>query len=489
MFYLILSLVMVAVIATYLILRTKFKESEKFNLVMNKILKISIIVYASLMLLSILLPDAFCLCFSEEELASKSINYGYVIIRWFSFVNFITLPIAVFYKNRTIRNIAIYFGLVITICSCFFYPQYLADFTSTAGKGLNSVPVFSQGVKDFLINPIFRSIWFGLILVLQGAIPVLLAVQEKHVFDYKNKKEWLYFAIVLPFVILSCVPIYVPQFLFGYSNLIFKPYSLVHILWIISIIAEITVLYFVFRKKDQDTKMILLFVLALSLIMQYNQMFSAISINVKRLPFQLCNIGAYFILISLITKNKRIFNFTVIINVVGVIFALASPDLDGKGLFYLYNMHFMLEHGNVLIVPLLALMFNIFPRLDIKALKDCLIGFAIYFVAVWVLGTTFNAIATATGNGFYEANYLFMFLPDVAIRMLPFTEALFNINFKIGYATFYPVLQLLIFVVFALVCVGLYFAIRLIYKIKDKINAKKQPMLIDEQNQQNQQNN
>lgn len=115
--------------------------------------------------------------------------------------------------------------------------------------------------------------------------------------------------------------------------------------------------------------MLVLYILALSLLMQYNQMFGAISINIERLPFQLCNIGSYLILVALITKSKKIFNFTVIVNVVGVRFALAVPDLDGEGLFYLYNMHFILEHTNVLVVPILALLLNIFPRLDKKSFK------------------------------------------------------------------------------------------------------------------------
>lgn len=479
MFYIIFSVLFAIFVATFCVLKfVVFKNSEKFEQTSQKVLKIASIVYCSLMLVSILLPDRFALCFSSEELATSDINKGYAVVRWFSLVNFVILPLAVFFKNRTIKNIAIYFCVPVSIASIFFYANFMADFTSTFGRGLNSISVLSQGFKNFLINPIFRSIWFGLILMLQLLIPIVLAIKEKHIFDYKNAKEYGYFFLVLPFVILSIIPIYVPQHLFGYTNMIFEAYSIVHILWFLSIIAEITILYFLFRRKDTDTKMILLFVLALSLVMQYNQMFSAISINAKRFPFQLCNIGSYLVLISLLTKNKKLFNFTVIINVVGVIFALAMPDLDGKGLFYLYNMHFIFEHGNVLIVPVLALMFGIFPRLDKSALVDCLIGFTFYFVCVWVLGTSFNAIAKATGNNFYEANYLFMFLPDVAIDLLPFTKALFDINFSIGYATFYPVLQLLIYIVFVAVCTLLFFAIILVYKTKDAIAQNAQNKVV-----------
>lgn len=475
MFYLILSIISLILIGTFCVLKYAiFKNSEKFNIITNKVLKILAIVYASIMLISILLPDAFCLCFSQEELASSSRSVSYILVRWFSMVSFVVLPLSIFFKNRTIKNIAIYFSTIITIISVFFYPQYLSDFTSTMGRGLNSIPVISAGFKNFLINPTFRSIWFGIILFLQFSIPVVLALQEKHIFNFKNKNEYINFFIILPLVILSIIPIYVPQHLFGYTNLILEAYGVAHICWLLLIIIEIVAMFFIFRKKDMETKNVLLFVLSLSLIMQYLQMFSAISINIERLPLQLCNIGSFFILISLITKNKKIFNFTVIINVVGVLFALAMPDLDGKGLFYLYNMHFMLEHGNVLIIPILALMLNVFPRLDKKALRDCLVGFGIYFVAVWSLGTMFNAISSATGNGFYTANYLFMFLPEKAAKLLPFTKALFDINFKIGYATFYPVIQLIIFVVFCAVCVLLFFAIQLIYYIIDKVKKPKQ---------------
>lgn len=483
MFYIILLSIAIVLIATYCILKyCVFKENEKFKKIIDKILKVSVVVYACLMLASVLLPDAFALCYSAEELSTMPARYGYAIVRWFSMVSFVCLPIAVFYKNRTIRNIAIYFGLAVSIAQICFYPQYLADFTSTAGRGLNSIPVISEGFKQFLINPTFRSLWFGLILCLQIVVPVVLAIQEKHVFNFKDKKEYLYFLICLPLVILSATPIYVMQHLFGYSNIIFTAYSLIHICWFLFLIVEIVALYFIFRKQSTETKMVLLFVLSLSLIMQYLQMFSAISINIERLPFQLCNLGSFFILFSLITKNKKLFNFTVIINVIGVLFALVSPDLDGKGLFYLYNMHFILEHSNVLVVPMLALLLNVFPRLDKKALCDCLLGFTIYFICAWAVGTMFNAIALKTGNDFYAANYLFMFDSAKASKLLGDGITKLFTSFKIGYARFYPIIQLLIYIIFMSICVLLWLAIQLIYKIKDKINKKKQPPINESTN-------
>lgn len=472
LFYILVPVIFAIIVGTFCLVKyLAFKNNEKFDKVMNVVLKVLVCIYCSLQLLSILLPDSFAISLSKET-AGTGLMQGMAVLRWFASVAFVALPIAVFYKNRTIRNIAIYFCMAVSIAQIACYGDYIAEFTGAAGRGLNSLPVSSE-FKQFMLNPTFRGIWFGIIMVLQMAIPTILAIQEKHVFNVKDGKEWGYFFLCLPLVIISVIPTYVPQYLFGYTDIPFDRYSWLHFAWIFLIIIEIVALYFVFRKQSKENKMVLLYVLALSLVMQYSSLFGIISLNIKRLPLQLCNIGAYLVLISLMTKNKKIFNFTMIINVVGVILAVVMPDLEGKGLFYLYNMHFVFEHTNVLIVPVLALLLNIFPRLDKYALRDCIVGFTIYFVAVWALGTTFNAIALKTGNGFWSANYMFMFDAKVAKGMLPFTEALFNINFTIGYGTFYPVLQLIVYVVFALVCVGLYFAIRLIYLINDKIKAKR----------------
>ena len=476
MFYLFFILSLSMILGAYFICKYCCKfDNQKFNNVINKILKITVITYCTISILTILLPDSLLLSYDNDVL--KVLNgemRGVAILRWFGSLAFVMLPLAIFFKNITIRNISIYFCTIITLLNIIFYPTLIDYLTSTAGRGLNSISVIGQGFKDFLLNPIFRSIILGLLWIIELAIPIVLAVQEKHIFNVKNLKEYGYFFLILTLTLIACVPIYVPQHLFGYTDVIFEAWSIPHILWIISVIAEIIVLYFIFRNKNDENKRIMLFILSLNLLMQYNQMFGAISLNIERLPLQLCNIGSFLILFTLIFKSKKLFDFTIIVNVVGVLIALAIPDLDNEGLFYLYNMHFILEHTNVIIIPILALALGVFPRLDNKSLKHFLIGFACYFVTVLLLGTIFNGIASSTGNNFYSANYLFMFDKKTAAELLPFTESLFNIKFSIGTLTLYPVIQPLIGIVFTLICLAVYGTIRLIYFIKDKI--KNQPI-------------
>lgn len=474
MFYLYFFISLSVILTSYFLCKYIFyKNNENFNKIISKTLKVLVIVYCSLCFLTIFLPDAFTICYSANEVALTSKEKMFAIVRWFSTLSFVMLPLAVFFKNRTIKHIAIYFCLAMTIVSLIYYPTFLEYYTSTLGRGLNSISVLSQSFKNFLINPIFRSFIIAIQWILEFSIIIVLAFQDKSILEFKDKNEYLYFFLILITSLIGCVPIYVPQHIFGYTSIIFKAWSLPHILWLFLVIGLLFSLYFIFKNKSQENKLLLCFVMSLSLVLQYTQMFSAISINFERLPFQLCNIGAYLILFSLITRNEHLFNFTVIVNVVGVMFALSMPDLDGEGLFYLYNMHFVLEHTNVLIIPILALALKLFPRLNKTALKDCIIGFSIYFVSVLFLGTLFNAISSITNNYFYHANYLFMFDKVKAIKLIPSLSVLFDIKFSIGkHFVFYPVLQILVYIVFTAVCVVMYYLIQLIYLTKDKITQK-----------------
>ena len=218
MFYLFTLLAIALVVGGYITAKCLVKNKEKFKKIILKILKITSVVYCVITFLCILLPDAFALCIDAENLILNYKEVSFALVRWFTTLSFIMLPLAVFYKNRTIRNIAIYFCSIMTIVSMIYYPAYIEVFTSTAGRGLNSISVLSEGFKAFLINPVFRSFVFGILVVLGLAIPVVLAVEEKHVFNFKSGKEWLNFGLVLVFSLLGCVPIYVPQHLFGYPR-------------------------------------------------------------------------------------------------------------------------------------------------------------------------------------------------------------------------------------------------------------------------------
>ena len=474
MFYVFFFIALAAVLALGIIGKIKTPcESGVFHSKMAKGLKIAAVVYAGLCLFCIVLPDAFMLSYDENQLVLTGQVRVFALLRWFTGVAFIALPAAVLFPVRAVRNVAVYFCSTLALVSVFFYPTYMSYFESLSGKGLAGIEVVGESFKAFLRNATFRSIVFGLVKLLEIAIPVLFAVNEKHVFNVKDKKEWLNFAIVLPCLIFLALPIYVPQHLFGYSSLIFDAWSLPHILWLVLVGVETAVLFFLFRRKSKIEKKALCFVLALSLLMQYSQVFGSMTITMGNLPLQLCNIGAFLLVFSIWTENKKLVDFTVVVNVTGVLLALAVPDLDGEGLFYLYNMHFILEHTNLVIAPLLAMMFGVFPRVDKKTVKHLVVGFSIYFAAVFLLGTVTNALKSATGNSFYGANYFFMFDPAKAEELVGGLAGIFSVELRLGeHVLLYPVAQVLIFVVFTGMCIGVYYAIRGIYALAERKHAK-----------------
>ena len=91
-----------------------------------------------------------------------------------------------------------------------------------------------------------------------------------------------------------------------------------------------------------------------------------------------------------------------------------------------------------------------------------------------MLGTIFNGIAVATDNSFWSANYLFMFDQEVATEFIPFFGKLFNPIIKLGIFQIYPVIQIIVYLVFNVICFATFGTIQLIYFLKDKFTKNKQ---------------
>lgn len=473
-FYVSFPLLLAAALALYGVQRHRSGNSEEFRGRVRRLLRASAVAFCVISLVSIFLPDAFLISYSADSLTERSTKeICFALVRWIGSLGFIMIPLAVFLDNRAVRNVALCFCSVAALISVACAPIFLEYYTSELGKGLNSISVIGEDFKAFMINPTFRGTVLALTRALELGTIIILALNERHVPDFRKKSELGEFLALLASSLLCCVPIYVPQHLFGYTDIIFDAWTLPHIIWLLATLSLIVLLYNIFKSRPRETQKTLCLVLSLSLLMQYMQMFGAISINLRRLPLQLCNIAAFLLLAALVSENEHIINFTMVVNTVGVLLALAVPDLDGKGLFYLYNMHYVFEHTNVLVIPVLAMLFGIFPRPGKRTLRDALVGFSGYFVTVLTLGTAFNALASVTGDSFFKANYLFMFDSEVASGLIPIMSTLFATQINIGeHVVLYPIIQIIVYVVFTALCVLMYHILRLIYTASDKFKKK-----------------
>ena len=167
-----------------------------------------------------------------------------------------------------------------------------------------------------------------------------------------------------------------------------------------------------------------------------------------------------------------IFLFNILINVAGGIIAMIVLDAEGhNGILSKGNVHYIVEHHNVILTPLMCLFLGIFKPITNKDFKVYAIDFTAYFITILVLGTLFNAIESQVANGYFRCNYLFMFDQETATRLLPFAGKLFDIKFTVGHATFYPIIQIGVYVVFFLI--GTLSFVILKNAVKEKVNENK----------------
>ena len=287
-------------------------------------------------------------------------------------------------------------------------------------------------------------------------IPIVLQVKEKHIFNVKDKKEWIHFLVGIPLILLQVMPVYIPQSLLGYTAVG------IHTPWMIIIVIETIALYYFFRFKSYDTRYQLVLFLTLVLFYHYDSLYLQ-GFSIPRLPIQLCNMAAYFYMIAVIFKSKKMFNFCYIVNMVGTLIAILAPDLNDGPLGF-WNMHYMFEHMLVFIIPVLCAALRLFPRVDKKALKHMFVGFVLYFVFCLTSGVLLNAYAT---NEFNRVNYFYLFSLDKATSYVPFIKFVDKFPIVINGFTFYPVLMAIIFVSFLALCFVWYWLTQKLFAMND----------------------
>lgn len=405
-----------------------------------------VIAYMILTFVSILMPDEFVLGIADVKYKLDTVQ---MIVRWFNFVSFVALPIAVYFDKPLFKKIAVYFCLPIAIVYSCYFGKMLVGFTSELGTGISDIRYLPEFISNFMYNPVFRGVLFFSILLCQIGIILILLLKDRSFLKF-NKRDVINFALVVVLLIFSIIPPYALEGIFNtYTNVIFKPFSILHFVWIMLIILEVFICTIVFKKRTMEDRYILVLILALSLLLQFNQLFATLGeLTCKRMPLQLCNIAAYLILVSIITKNRNLFLFNILVNVAGGIIAAIVLDVEGKGILYWSNIHYIIEHNNVIVVPLLCLLLGIFEPITKKDYKMFVIDFSLYYIIIFILGTIFNGLYKLTGSDYFYCNYLFMFDRGTAERLVGFAGVLFDTKLGIGTFTVYPIAQIAIYFAF-----------------------------------------
>lgn len=467
------------------------KICKSTNPLIERIAKILVIVWMSIYFINLFLPDGLVLrTYNDTSMYQSSENIWFVMLRWCNDVAFLVLPVAVFFKKDLFIKITGYFLSIVCLINVICYFKYIAFYTSPLGAGIAEIRFLSEGAKAFLRDATFRSFYFGVMMYLELILIAYIFIRHFDVLKNQmvdlftgkaNVKGILLGLGAFLLIFLSIVPIYAPQYIFkGYSRSdvqafdTFKMAEPFHIIWVVMVIVEGVALTLLFRKKDYETKYIVVLMLALSLVMQYNQMFTCIGeITAHRMPFQLCNMAGLFILVMLLTRSERMYHFTLVINAVGALIAMALCDTSPFGVAYVMNIHYMLEHTNVILAPILCATLGLFPKLKSKHVIDFLVGWVIYFTFILLVGGTFRGLHNLGGPNadYWDANYLFMFDKAETSSIVGFIGPLFDINFTLFNFFTFNLTQALIFLVFPLICTGVFFLMKVLLNIGKKTDG------------------
>lgn len=455
---------------------------------LTKVAKILSIILVVMFFINIFLPDLFAIRGLGErtgtvngktdysvaptgswiEVFSTTLGRGGEIVHTLARIGLaiapVSIPFAIFFKKKNISRVVTFVVLPFALISAILYFQYIKMFTFNdptfeLNEQLNQ---FGNGLRTVLQNGAFRSIWFGLGLLITIMLSFYVAWHNWKEMKFEGKNDILVFAGILAAFVFTNMPIYTAQHLFHtYTHIILTIGYPGHFIFIAGIAIEAVVLYFILRNKSPEDKYIVMFIMAISLLIQYNTFFKTDGIIcASRWPFQLCNIAGAFIIVTLLTKSDKMFHFTLVVNSLGAIIAIAICDSTfNTGILYVMNIHYMVEHVNVLLVPLLCGLLKVFKPLEKKDVKHVWIGFAIYWAAVLVIGTILCSFQGANDpTGFFDGvNYLFMFNKEASTRLIGFVGPLFDAKIKIGNANLYLV-QPIILLVFELICTGVFFA-------------------------------
>lgn len=441
MYTLLTLLLTAALVLAFLFATSGVDKTKKL-----KYLRIAVVFYCIYGIARYFLTDAF-----DDEIALQGADLFGSFTRWGYYLGYVIIPMAAFFERRVYRNIALCFTLPVAVVCAFGINSYLFYFLDPATDG-------------YLLPEALRIAIHIIELALAAALPILITVVTEHRFDLRSKQDYKSLLMIVP-MLMMVMPAYIPQSLFGYTGIDASFFGQLHLFWIAFLFINPFIIYFLFRKKSKEVKYELI------VFWSITQVYHSMSVFIRgfkysRIPLQLCCIAAFFYLAVAITRNRKLFNFCYLANIVGATVAIVLAEFSTEA-FTFWNIHYIQEHTLVIMMPILAIALGVFPRIEKTALKDTFKIFNVYFFSCFIIGVVINLIC-----GGYEVDYFYMLDYDIALNYLPFVTFTGLIEIPLGTTSIYPILVITIYVVYIAIFVLFYFFTRGIYRIIDKCRAR-----------------
>jgi uncharacterized membrane protein YwaF len=413
--------------------------------IMKKIARAFAVVFFIMLAGGYFLPDRITEAIADVPYAEHAAKI-HAILRWGMEFSAILLVITAFFNFRVLKNLTVFIVIPLSVLEIIFVSN-LSSFYS------------AEWCKAYLIVEI----------IVQLITSVLIAADMfcKKEFRFNDWHDYLNFVLVGLGITAISMPVFFPQIYWGYTKIFVKVLNFWHLLYIGVTLAEIAILYYTFRFKDYNTRWAVIVALALSLFISYNSLFLKRPFDLNRLPIQLCNLAAYLAVICVIFRWQHLFNFMFLINITGAAIAIIGLDMsENLGLGFFWNVHFLIEHTQALVLPALIMGLRLCKRMDKRSLLSAFVGYNIYFFFCLLTGGLVNIFNYQPGG--FILNYFYIFNIDKAMEYAPFLWFLTRLpSVTIQYFTFNIGLIFFIYFGFFILVLLFYWLLQMFYNMAD----------------------
>lgn len=367
---------------------------------------------------AILLCISFVLTFtvSDYYIFDKftSYNPAFIISQWIKKAGILLLALAVFLNKRSCADVAKYVLPVFAIISLFTYGDFfditmLTESASPAQKVYASVNEFMPKTAHMLLFYIESEFML--------AACALLFVRD----GFKVCKRAVGF---FPLAVIAVAPLNIfenfyneslydnrsPEFIED-SFLLFKSFSVWHLLMLIILVGVTIGAYYFLRNKDGKKQRDYLVAIAVILLIQYHSKDSVVmgdGYNVYNtvfacIPLFICNIGVYVASLSVILKKRVLYSISFFVHAAGAltVFFYFGDSISNYGIFCGYSiLYFSLTHCLLFVLSVLP---TALGHYKFKP-KDAIIPL-IYYCLVIVTAAVSSAVVTSASMSFTYDGY------------------------------------------------------------------------------------
>lgn len=368
----------------------------------------------------------------------NTFNPLFIICQWIKKSGLLLLPLAVFLNKRSCADVAKYFLPIFVVISLFTYGQFF-DITMMTESASAADKVYAS-INEFIPKTAHVVLFFtesGLILCLCVLLfvrdgfkaqarsfrflpPAVIAVTPLNIFE-NFYNENLYD---------KCSPEYIED-----SFLLFKSFSVWHLLIVVILVAFSIGCYYFLRNKDKDKQNDYLVAMAIILLIQYHSKESMVmgdgyngyNTVFSCIPLFICNIGVYVVSLSIFLKKRILYAISFFVHAAGAltVFAYFGDGISNYGIFCGYSiLYFCFTHC---ILFVLSIMPTALGHYKFKP-KDAIIPL-IYYCVVIVVAAVSSALVTSASmefsyNGYTlgESEWLYPNYAFTQINPLPIPE-------------------------------------------------------------------